>query len=198
MGLHCPTRRTPASAVRRRRGSRGSPGTRTRNLQIKSLLLCQIELATRRDTTNPLHWRVSAPCRRCVHRTGPCEALGGPRHAATTCENVSFDGLWRSLAARLLWEQEVVGSNPTSPTGAMSYPAPRCGCSSMVEPQPSKLVMRVRFPSSAPAPDIARACNLPAPVAQWTEQEPSKLLVEGSNPSGGAPTASSVVLTWWP
>ena len=25
-------------------------------------------------------------------------------------------GLWRSLVARLLWEQEVVGSTPTSPT----------------------------------------------------------------------------------
>ena len=25
-------------------------------------------------------------------------------------------GLWRSLVARLLWEQEVVGSSPTSPT----------------------------------------------------------------------------------
>jgi hypothetical protein len=25
-------------------------------------------------------------------------------------------GLWRSLAARLLWEQEAAGSNPASPT----------------------------------------------------------------------------------
>ena len=30
-----------------------------------------------------------------------------------------------------------------------------------------------------------------APVAQRTEQEPSKLLVEGSNPSGGAGTEPS-------
>ena len=55
------------------------------------------------------------------------------------------------------------------------------GCSSMVELQPSKLAMRVRFPSPALVP-----IGDPAPVAQWTEQEPSKLLAEGSNPSGGA------------
>ena len=34
------------------------------------------------------------------------------------------------------------GSNPLIPT--------ICGCSSVVEPQPSKLVARVRFPSPAP------------------------------------------------
>ena len=55
----------------------------------------------------------------------------------------------------------------------------RRGCSSMVELQPSKLAMRVRFPS----PARRQTC---APVAQWTEQEPSKLLAGGSNPSGGA------------
>ena len=27
-----------------------------------------------------------------------------------------FNGMWRSLAARLLWEQEVRGSNPRIPT----------------------------------------------------------------------------------
>ena len=27
-----------------------------------------------------------------------------------------FHGMWRSLAARLLWEQEVRGSNPRIPT----------------------------------------------------------------------------------
>ncbi len=67
-----------------------------------------------------------------------------------------------------------------------------CGCSSVVEPQPSKLVTRVRLPSSArvDAGDGHQVSILRrprcAPVAQGTEQEPSKLLVEGSNPSGGA------------
>ena len=42
---------------------------------------------------------------------------------------------------RLVWDQEVAGSNPVTPT--------TCGCSSMVEHQPSKLDTWVRFPSPA-------------------------------------------------
>src|SRR5215212_3521579 len=57
-------------------------------------------------------------------------------------------GAWRSLVAHLLWEQGVGGSNPLAPTAT-----PPCGCSSTVEPQPSKLVMGVRFPSPALSPD---------------------------------------------
>ena len=38
------------------------------------------------------------------------------------------------------------GSNPLIPTNLLHL----CGCSSVVEPQPSKLVARVRFPSPAP------------------------------------------------
>ena len=59
-------------------------------------------------------------------------------------------GAWRSLVAHLLWEQGVGGSNPLAPTAKLTGPRrePR-GCSSTVEPQPSKLVMGVRFPSPA-------------------------------------------------
>ena len=42
---------------------------------------------------------------------------------------------------RLVWDQYVAGSNPVTPTV--------CGCSSMVEHQPSKLDTWVRFPSPA-------------------------------------------------
>ena len=42
---------------------------------------------------------------------------------------------------RLVWDQEVAGSNPVTPTV--------CGCSSMVDHQPSKLDTWVRFPSPA-------------------------------------------------
>src|SRR3712207_3553708 len=72
---------------------------------------------------------------------------------------ISSHGAWRSLVAHLLWEQGVGGSNPLAPTtGAVT-----CGCSSMVELQPSKLAMGVRFPSPA----------LRAPVAKGTEQRTS-------------------------
>ena len=52
-----------------------------------------------------------------------------------------------------------------------------CGCSSMVERQPSKLVARVRFPS--PAPKIFDMCL----QLSWIEHRPSKARVGGSNPS---------------
>ena len=44
---------------------------------------------------------------------------------------------------RLVWDQEVAGSNPVTPITFS------CGCSSMVEHQPSKLDTWVRFPSPA-------------------------------------------------
>jgi hypothetical protein len=50
------------------------------------------------------------------------------------------------VVAHLLWEQEVGGSSPPSPTGDELSPR---GRSSMVEPQPSKLVMPVRSRSPA-------------------------------------------------
>ena len=78
----------------------------------------------------------------------------------------------------------------------------RRGCSSMVEPQPSKLVMRVRFPSPAQIPrretggrarslhprglrngSFSPLQSVVAPVAQGIERLPSKQRVGGSNPS---------------
>jgi hypothetical protein len=66
-------------------------------------------------------------------------------------------GAWRSLVAHLLWEQGVGGSNPLAPTAKLTGPRrEQRGCSSTVEPQPSKLVMGVRFPSPALAPSGAQ------------------------------------------
>ena len=62
------------------------------------------------------------------------------------------------MVAHLLWEQEVGGSNPPSPThrdvggdpgGCYRLGGP-AGVAQRLEPQPSKLVVRVRFPSPAP------------------------------------------------
>ena len=52
-----------------------------------------------------------------------------------------FTGCGSAWLERLVWDQEVAGSNPVTPT--------TCGCSSMVEHQPSKLDTWVRFPSPA-------------------------------------------------
>ena len=45
-----------------------------------------------------------------VQTTSRC---GQPEKSSSEVEN---NGMWRSLAARLLWEQEVRGSNPRIPT----------------------------------------------------------------------------------
>ena len=57
-----------------------------------------------------------------------------------TRKNIT-SGCGSAWLERLVWDQEVAGSNPVTPT--------TCGCSSMVEHQPSKLDTWVRFPSPA-------------------------------------------------
>jgi hypothetical protein len=63
---------------------------------------------------------------------------------------IGRSGLWRSLVAHGVWDAGVAGSNPASPTATILSGVR--GCSSVVEPQPSKLVTGVRFPSPAPLP----------------------------------------------
>ena len=58
----------------------------------------------------------------------------------------------------------------------------RRGSSSMVEPQPSKLMVRVRFPSPAPLNCRRRPFHIVAHVAQSVEHLLGKEEVEGSIP----------------
>ena len=55
--------------------------------------------------------------------------------------HITLTGCGSAWLERLIWDQEVAGSNPVTPTIS--------GCSSMVELQPSKLITWVRFPSPA-------------------------------------------------
>ena len=59
----------------------------------------------------------------------------------TTAMRQKNTGCGSAWLERLVWDQEVAGSNPVTPMS--------CGCSSMVEHQPSKLDTWVRFPSPA-------------------------------------------------
>ena len=71
---------------------------------------------------------------------------------------------------RLVWDQEVAGSNAVTRTV--------CGCSSMVEHQPSKLDTWVRFPS----PALILQMQYCVFVAQLVEHLTFKQVVGGSNP----------------
>ena len=55
--------------------------------------------------------------------------------------HITLTGCGSAWLERLIWDQEVAGSNPVTPTVS--------GCSSMVDLQPSKLITWVRFPSPA-------------------------------------------------
>ena len=59
----------------------------------------------------------------------------------------------------------------------------KCGCSSMVELQPSKLIVWVRFPS--PAPRMRAAGRVKAHIAQAVEHFLGKEEVAGSIPVVG-------------
>ncbi len=61
----------------------------------------------------------------------------------------AFSGCGSAWLERLVWDQEVAGSNPVTPTRFRTSYKYICGCSSMVEHQPSKLDTWVRFPSPA-------------------------------------------------
>lgn len=40
----------------------------------------------------------------------------GPALAGRFCATQGIGGLWRSLVARFVWDEDVAGSNPVSPT----------------------------------------------------------------------------------
>ena len=62
--------------------------------------------------------------------------------------NAEATGCGSAWLERLVWDQEAAGSNPVTPILVL-YLYFVCGCSSVVEHQPSKLDMWVRFPSPA-------------------------------------------------
>ena len=62
--------------------------------------------------------------------------------------HITLTGCGSAWLERLIWDQEVAGSNPVTPTVS--------GCSSMVELQPSKLITWVRFPSPALYESVAQ------------------------------------------
>ena len=74
----------------------------------------------------------------------------------TECQHIT--GCGSAWLERLVWDQEVAGSNPVTPTTR--------GCSSMVEHQPSKLDTWVRFPS--PASHMLYACVFVAQLDRAT------------------------------
>ena len=70
--------------------------------------------------------------------------------ALCKCTETRPAGCGSAWLERLVWDQEVAGSNPVTPIYQRTLDS--CGCSSMVEHQPSKLDTWVRFPSPAFVP----------------------------------------------
>ncbi len=91
-------------------------------------------------------------------------------------------GAWRSLVARLLWEQEVLGSNPGARYGArrrdIATRDVAAGMQPAARPRPPRPV-RSRGLSARPGADLA-------PVAQLDRAADFYSAGPGSNPGGGA------------
>jgi hypothetical protein len=106
---------------------------------------------------------VSAMYQSSARQLVPTGVMPSDPRSRPACAVIQNDTVkYRLTRAFLLWVQEVGGSNPPSPTvqavdRRLEHPIVRryrprhCGCSSMAEFQPSKLAMRVRFPSPAPS-----------------------------------------------
>ena len=69
----------------------------------------------------------------------------------TTAMRQKNTGCGSAWLERLVWDQEVAGSNPVTPINIYRFSGRSmiCRCGSMVEHQPSKLDTWVRFPSPA-------------------------------------------------
>ena len=92
---------------------------------------------------------------------------------------VTICGLIAQLGEHLPYKQGVTGSSPVGPTIKQNS----CGCSSVVEPRPSKPVARVRSPSPAPDDPLAQSAEhltfnqgVPRSSRGWVTNFQKKLL----------------------
>src|SRR6476660_3657482 len=82
-------------------------------------------------------------------RVSECIHLQRPGGDHVCLSDLARRWLDRTPAPGATVADEALNASPNKPTSVTSAAA--CGCSSMVEQQPSKLMTRVRFPSPAPA-----------------------------------------------
>ena len=92
-------------------------------------------------------------------------------------------------------ERDAKAARPGGPKGRtpgaihlpppVSSAVPRCGSSSTVEPQPSKLMVRVRFPSPAPLNARWHSTTLDRPVVGARHRKVARKWLQGSRSSVG-------------
>ena len=105
--------------------------------------------------------------------TPPTEPQNRSRSAERAVRSRVHRNRWARLCAGFTdtsncrFSSNRFAGHATSPVGWYGVLRDSRGCSSMVEPQPSKLVMRVRFPSPAPLSPAGQSPWLVS-VARWT------------------------------
>ena len=122
--------RAPITSIK---NHKQSPGSKVA-LTVRSSRMCSLWDLIR------LHERLSNTCLKTGCGAVVAHQLWGLAHAGSN-----------PVIPSLLKQQPPRGNRRVTPIVVrMGYFNPLCGCSSMVELQPSKLVTGVRFPSSAP------------------------------------------------